>query len=269
MQSGVTLLREILSAAAGEAGMSVWWLGQHGFVIRQGSVLLWLDPFLTPMESRRVPPLLSPEDIPSGSIIFGSHDHADHIDRPAWRCIADRGTDVTFVVPEIHRESILADTGLHEERLIGLDDMVQKRVGAVLVTGIAAAHEFLERDRATGMHPFLGFVVETGGVVFYHSGDTCIYDGLQAKLRKWRYDAVFLPINGRDARRLRSGCIGNMTYQEAADLAGSLGASVTVPGHFDMFEGNREDPELFADYMAVKYPARRVVVPDYGRRIDI
>jgi L-ascorbate metabolism protein UlaG (beta-lactamase superfamily) len=78
---------------------------------------------------------------------------------------------------------------------------------------------------------------------------------------------MFLPINGRDARRLKVNIIGNMTYQEAADLAGALKPGLVVPGHFDMFERNSENPQLFIDYMKVKYPQQKTLIPEHGRRV--
>lgn len=37
----------------------------------------------------------------------------------------------------------------------------------------------------------------------YHSGDTCIYEGMYTKLRKWnKFDVMFIPINGRDAKNM-------------------------------------------------------------------
>ena len=47
--------------------------------------------------------------------------------------------------------------------------------------------------------------------------------------------------------------LGQMTYQEAADLAGDTGSSMAIPGHWDMFEINSSDPNEFADYIKVKY----------------
>ena len=47
--------------------------------------------------------------------------------------------------------------------------------------------------------------------------------------------------------------LGQMTYQEAADLAGDTGSSMVIPGHWDMFEINSSDPYEFADYIKVKY----------------
>ncbi|RKX92618.1 MAG: MBL fold metallo-hydrolase, partial [Spirochaetes bacterium] len=228
MKSGKELIKEIKLTDRGDGYLTVWWLGQHSFAVKHKETLLWLDPFLTPLSGRRVPPLLTPDDIPAGSIIFGSHDHADHIDRPAWEHISEIRTDVTFVVPDILRQRLISDLHITPEVLIGLDDLTQKTIDNVSVTGIAAAHELLTPDPATGQHHYLGFVIEIGGMTIYHSGDTCIYEGLETKLKRWPFfDAVFLPINGRDAKRLKSGCIGNMTYQEAADLAGALRPGIT------------------------------------------
>lgn len=147
------------------------------------------------------------------------------------------------------------------------DDTID--AGPIRITGIPAAHEFLDRDTQTGRYPYLGYVVEGGGVTLYHAGDTCLYEGLHARLRCWKLDAAFLPINGRDARRLAAHCIGNMTYQEAADLAGSLAPRLTLPTHFDMFAMNSEDPELFMEYMKVKYPDLKAVLCEYGKGVQV
>jgi L-ascorbate 6-phosphate lactonase len=93
---------------------------------------------------------------------------------------------------------------------------------------------------------YLGYVIETAGFRLYHSGDSLAYDGLAEELGPEPFDVLFLPINGRDAKRLAANCIGNMTYQEAADLAGTLSPRLTVPAHYDMFAGNRGDPAASA-----------------------
>jgi len=110
--------------------------------------------------------------------------------------------------------------------------------------------------------------VRVDGLTLCHMGDTCVYDGLTGRLKAaGEIDLLMLPINGRDAKRLRRNCIGNMTYQEAVDLAGQVTPRLTVPGHYDMFEGNTEDPALFASYMEIKYPERDFWIGQHARRV--
>lgn len=266
MLSGSELIRDIDECHVPARQLAIWWLGQHSFVVKAGSSVIYLDPFLTPMETRRVPPLLEPQVVRNASIICGSHDHVDHIDRGVWPDLAKASPVAKFIVPELLREGLARDLGMPAERFVGLDDSKTAKIDGVRIHGIAAAHEFLDQDPVTEQYPYLGYVIEANDCAIYHSGDCCIYEGLQTKLKKWDLDVVFLPINGRDAERLASGCIGNMTYQEAADLAGALRPGLTIPAHYEMFAGNSQDPQAFIAYMDVKYPYQRTALLEHGKR---
>lgn len=235
-----------------------WWLGQASYIYKLGDTVILFDPYLAPSKSRQVPPLFAPEDAaPIANIVLCSHDHSDHIDPVAIRGLA-AATAAVFVAPRAH-DARLRQLGVAADRLHLLDDADTVTLHGVTITAVKAAHEFFHLTDA-GLHPFLGYVITGAGRTLYHSGDTVWWEGLQARLRQWTYDAVFLPINGRDAERLARGCIGNMVYQEAADLAGGLDVALTVPMHYDMFAGNAEDPRKFVDYCAVKYPDRTLWV---------
>jgi L-ascorbate 6-phosphate lactonase len=260
------LIRDIESFRPKKGECAFWWLGQHSFIVKFRDTICLLDPFLTPMKDRLVAPPFRPEDFTDAALVLGSHDHGDHIDRDAWPALAEASPEAVFVVPKLLRERVIREVGLPSNRVLGADHHLAIEKDGVKVTGVPAAHEFLDVDKKSGLHPCLGFVVESSGFTLYHAGDTCLYEGMRAILRKWEFDLAFLPINGRDARRLAAGCIGNMTYQEAADLAGDLRPGLTVPAHFDMFKMNRENPQLFIDYMKVKYPALKAQVPLYFKR---
>ncbi|HEX4125880.1 MAG TPA: MBL fold metallo-hydrolase [Tepidisphaeraceae bacterium] len=265
MLTGKALVEDIDACRVGPGQAGYWWLGQHSFVVKLGKTVLYIDPFLTPMEARRVPPLLTAAELTDAAAILGSHDHADHIDRDAWPALAG-SSDAPFIVPMLLREKIIGELGLPAARVLGIDEGVTLNIGEATITAIPAAHEFLDTDPATGRHPFLGFIIQGNGFTVYHAGDTCIYEGIQAKLRQWKIDLAFLPINGRDAQRLKANCIGNMTYQEAVDLAGSQQFGMTVPAHFEMFAMNSENPQRFIDYMQVKYPKLKGRIPVHGER---
>lgn len=266
MPTGSDLVSDIDNAVVGSGQCAFWWLGQLSFVVKLRETIVYLDPFLADLDSRNCPPLLSPPDLAHASIVVGSHDHADHIDRKSLPEIA-LAAAAPIVVPEILKDQLAADLGIPASRFIGLDDRKSVEIEGLTLTGVASAHEFLDADENTGQHPYLGFVISSGDFTFYFSGDTCKYEGLETALMEYSPDLVFLPINGRDAARLKRNCVGNMTYQEAADLAGSLAPAMTVPAHFDMFDGNTEDPQLFVDYMAVKYPQLLTAIPLYGERV--
>ena len=267
MNAGKDLIADIEQCRLAPGQLALWWLGQHSFVVKLPSAVLYIDPFLSPLPGRLIPPLLAAGQIRHADFILGSHDHADHIDRAAWPALAAASNHAKFVVPDLLRKRLATELKIPLDRFVGLDDGASYESGRVRITGIAAAHEFLDRDEQTGRYPYLGFVIEADGCVIYHAGDTCLYEGLLGKLKRWSFDVALLPINGRDARRLAGGYIGNMTYQEAADLAGALQPRLTIPTHYDMFAANAEDPSLFADYMKVKYPHLKTHLCAHGRRV--
>ena len=260
------LISDVNTCALREGEYAFWWLGQQSFILKLGDKILYLDPFLSDLPDRLIPPLLNPAEISNADLILGTHDHGDHIDRPAWPDITEAAPNARFVVPDLLKTDLARDLNIDQDLFVGMDDGWQEEVQGVEITGIAAAHELLDQDKASGRYPYLGYMIKANGVRIYHAGDTCLYEGLATKLKRWELDAVFLPINGRDAVRLAAGCIGNMTYQEAADLAGALRPGLTVPAHFGMFRSNTVDPRLFVDYMRVKYGRLSVCLPKPGEQ---
>ena len=258
------LIAEISSTELVHGKAAFWWLGQLSFVVKVGSTVIYLDPYLAENPARRTPPLLRPEEVTNASLCTGSHDHSDHIDPEALPGIAEASPGCKFVVPNPHVDRVTA-LGCHPESVIGLRPDETAVVAGVKVTAVKAKHEtFGETDLG---FPHLGYILEGADVCFYHAGDTLVYEGLVTTLSQYALDAMFLPINGRDARRFRSGCLGNMTYQEAVDLAGDVQPHLVVPAHYDMFANNAADPEEFADYLDARYPGLPCWIGPPGRKV--
>ena len=250
-----TLNSEVNNYQGADGELAFWWLGQMGFALRVGELTLYLDPFLAPQENRLVPPLLSAKDLVGCDFVFGSHDHTDHIDYALWKNLNFLSPNTKFVVPKLLVKPLSDKLGIPEEDFVGIDEDVSFDNGTIRIVGIAAAHEFLSPDPESGLHPAMSYLVESGGCRIYHAGDNCKYEGLETKLRNaGKIDLMMVPINGRDGRKLRAGIIGNMDFREAVDLVGMVEPRLAVPAHYDMFEGNTEDPEKFVDYLKVKYP---------------
>jgi L-ascorbate metabolism protein UlaG (beta-lactamase superfamily) len=266
MSTGEALLHDIESCEVPAGRCALWWMGQHGFILKLGRTVAYLDVFLSPREGRLVEPPLAPSQARLADLILGTHDHIDHIDRPSWPAMAAASPKARFLVPELLRAGLNRDLGIPEDRVIGLDSGRTVQIGEITVTAIPAAHEQLARDPATGLHPCLGYFLSGNGFRLYHAGDCCLYEGLHALLRSQPADLYLLPINGRNAPRYSAGRMGNMTYQEAADLAGELHPGCVIPTHYDMFARSAARVDEFTDYLRCKYPQQRFLVPAVGER---
>lgn len=259
------LARDIAQCRPAPCACAFWWLGQIGFAVKTASATLYFDLFLSELNERLFPPPLRAELIADADIVFGSHDHIDHIDDPVWRAVAQRSPQARFALPAGLAEAVSGRLGIPRERMLPLGDGQTVEVGGVTVSAIATAHEKLN-DRNENV----GFIVRADGVTICHLGDTCVYEGLVSKLKAaGPIDLLILPINGRDARRLHRGCLGNMTFQEAVDLVGEVRPRLAVPAHYEMIEGNTEDPYRFAAYLEIKYPERDFWIGPHATRVTL
>ena len=232
--------------------MTITWLTQMGLQISTRRTTILVDYFASDDPGRLSPAPVALQDVKGVDAFLGTHDHIDHIDRAAWRIWKDTNPNARFIFPAAHTEALLSD-GIPPERLKPIDVGETVIIGDMSIRATPAAHEFLDRD-AAGRCLYLQYVIEGEGKRVYHAGDTLRYEGMLAQLRAFGpIDAALLPINGRDAWRYRNNIIGNMTFQEAADLAGELDIRLPLPGHWDLFAGNTADPRAFADYLSVKY----------------
>ena len=271
MKTGKVLIEEINAYRSHDNSCAFWWLGQLGYIFKSKDLILAFDPYLNPAGSRLIPPLIQATDLMVADYIFGSHNHGDHIDNQTYSLLAEASHEARFVVPELTIDTLSEKLSIDRAQFIGMDDgsVYWDREKDLKITGIAAAHEFLDRDTETGRYPYLGYIIDTNGLRIYHAGDTCKYDGLEAKLSAFgEFDIMFVPINGRSGKKYRSGTIGNMNYAEAVDLCGMLEVKLAVPGHYEMFENNSANPIDFLDFMEAKYPARRVWIGGHGEMVE-
>jgi L-ascorbate metabolism protein UlaG (beta-lactamase superfamily) len=126
---------------------------------------------------------------------------------------------------------------------VGLDDGSTVELSGIRFSGVASAHDTVERDEQ-GHVKVLGYVLQFGDWSLYHSGDTLRYDGMAEKLRPFAVDVALLPINSRAPERRVA---GNLSGPEAAQLAHDIGAKLAIPCHFEMFEFNTATPDAFVE----------------------
>ena len=267
MTTGQGLIDEVDRWSGGPGRVALWRLGQAGVIVKLGGHVVYIDPYLSPSDRRLVPPLVEPAQVTHADGVLCTHDHGDHIDPGALPGIAAASPQAVVVVPRTARQKV-ADMGIATDRVRGVSAGDVVRIGPVGVTAVKAKHEFFD-PTPDGDYPYLGYVVQAGEGCVYHAGDTLVYEGLVSALEPFRLTVALLPINGRDGKRYASGCIGNMTFQEAVDLAGELRARLVVPIHHDMFAHNGADPQEFVDYLHAKCPDVACAVPEPGDRTEV
>ncbi len=266
-QDHADLLNELASTQTEPGRAAFWWMGQHTFIVKAGGYVFYLDPWFAPWESRQTRTLLLPDSLHQPDFALISHGHGDHLCPETLRGIAKASPHTLFLHPRTETQRMLTEAGIPESRLRPLNAGETFEQQDVKITAIKSKHETFDEHPQLGF-PFLGYVVEAGDVTFYHAGDTIMYEGLLSTLRQWpHFDVMFLPINGRDAERFLTGCLGNFTFQEATELAGELQPGLAVPSHYDMFIGNQEDPSKFVRFLEAKFPGVRSWVGKAGERV--
>lgn len=250
--SGDAFLEDIVEAERDAEALHIWWLGQSGFLVSHDGMRALLDPYLSDSlasahagtdrsRQRMTEPVIAPAALPPIDVVTSSHAHADHLDPDTLRPIFDVEDPPALVTPEANRALAAECAGVGEDVPIGIDGGFTLDVRGLRVTAVPAAHETVERDEH-GRFRFLGYVVAIGPWRLYHSGDTVRYPGMDDLLLPHAVDVAMLPINGRDPAR---GMAGNMTGEEAAQLAYDIAAGVAIPCHYDMFALDTAAPEPF------------------------
>ena len=167
-----------------------------------------------------------------------SHNHYDHMDAPSLRAV---GAPVVV--------------GLENGRLIGGQLPVTELgwwdaadVGGVRVTYVPSQHWSRRGLNDANRALWGGFVLESGGLSIYHSGDTAYFEGFAEIGRRFpKLDAALLPIGAYDPQWFMSK--QHMNPEDALRAFQDLGARRVVAMHWGTFkltdEPLDEPPALF------------------------
>lgn len=251
-QKDAQLINDIRSSTNNTDGFRVWWLGQSGFLLQwQGKHVLF-DPYLSDSLTikyantdkphvRMSELVVKPELLDMIDIVTSSHNHTDHLDADTLKPLFKVNPGIKFVIPEANRDFVSDRCGISSHTPIGITFGSNKMLDEFEFTGLPAAHNELKVNDH-GHHLFMSYVVKFGDYCVYHSGDTLWYDGMEDLLSPFKIDVAFLPINGNKPERKVA---GNLSADEAARLGKKIGAGISIPHHYDMFEFNTADPLKF------------------------
>ena len=181
------------------SGVSLYWLGQAGFVIDTPDLRLVIDPYLSDSlavkyrssrfsHERMAPAPIHPDDLGHVDYVLCTHHHTDHMDGTTLARLAERLPDLRFVVPEASRELALDRIRCEPDRLVPLDagqslDLAPSATLSVM----RSAHETLEQTES-GAFRFLSYGLNLNGIKLFHSGDTVPFAGQEDEIRSFGPD---------------------------------------------------------------------------------
>ncbi|WP_164743439.1 MBL fold metallo-hydrolase [Microbacterium sulfonylureivorans] len=246
-------------------------LGQAGYVLAAAGARMVLDPFLSDHPGRLVEPPLTPSDLSEADAILVTHEHLDHLDLPALAAMPASAARVFVPAPLAER----VGAALPGREVIAVRAWMPIEVGGAVVVPVPALHGVHMSDAYSfgtepdGDHPYVGYVVRIGGLTVFHAGDGLDYPDLAPSLRRLGVDVALLPINGRDAIREAADIVGNMSAEEAVDVAVRAGVSTVIPMHYDMFANNPGQVGAFVDLMRDAAPQIHVLVPGLSHEVPL
>jgi L-ascorbate 6-phosphate lactonase len=254
---------------------SLTWYGQSGFRLAAGESRVLVDPFLTDRPDRRYRPPAAAADFADITLVLCTHEHGDHLDLPFLREFCAVNSTATIVVPAPVVD-LAVGSGVDRSRLVGAVPGEEQRDRDVTVHPVAALHgmggdEPVVYEFSPGGGPvrFLGYVMDVGGIRFYHSGDCLVYPELPATLSALAPDVLMIPINGRDHMRESRGIVGNMNETEAAWLCAEVGPAFAIPMHYDAIASNTGDPGHFTTLVRESAATTTVLAPPRAQPVTL
>jgi L-ascorbate metabolism protein UlaG (beta-lactamase superfamily) len=219
------------SNAEGTAGLAVCWLGNAGWLIRSGDVLIATDLDLE-LDGKVQAPAVDAVDLARDlDAVFVTHHHSDHCNPPTLRTLA-RESHCVFVMPRTCAE-VVADIGIPEDRLIVPLPLHPFDLHGIRVEPIHAIHG--DRDFTVLTHEagFVEGIMYNCGYVFTIQGKRFLQPG----------DSILteehLELEGIDVLFV-SPTVHNMYIDRSLILINRLEPAYIFPQHYGTY---REQPD--------------------------
>lgn len=223
------MLREEISTSA--AGIAFWWVGNAGWLIRSGDLLIATDLDLDPADKVHEPPITAAELAGALDAVLITHQHGDHCNVPTLRVLA-RESRCVFVLPRTCLEP-LAGLDIPAERVVVAEPRRPFDLLGIKVEPIHAIHGDRDFTVLTHEDGFLeglryncGYVLTVGRTRLLQPGDSVL---TEEHLALQGIDVLFV-----------SPTVHNMYLDRAQLLINRLEPAHIFPQHFGTY---RENPD--------------------------
>ncbi|GDX43934.1 MBL fold metallo-hydrolase [Bacteroidota bacterium] len=246
------LLKDIQAMNLSTNEVTLWWLGQSGYLIQYKDKRILLDPYLSDSLTvkyqhtekphvRISERVIDPSLLPKIDIITSSHNHTDHLDAETINPILNNSPYCKLIIPEANRKFVADRLKINADFPIGLNAGESFTEDDISFYAIPAAHNELDVNE-DGKYPYLGYIIQLGSFAIYHSGDTLNYKGIEEWISPFKPAIALLPINGNDPERKVA---GNLNAEEAVALGKKCHIPLVIPCHYDLFAFNTADVNQF------------------------
>jgi len=246
------LANEIRYSHTPEGFISVFWLGQAGFILKNAAgETIGIDLYLTDCVSRYdgfkrlMPVLVEPQDLEVDTIV-ASHFHLDHFDVDAMPLLVHGKTrlvaanDCRDLCEQLHLQNV---------QFMKPGDIVEAPGFRI---------EAFPCDHGTLAPEAVGLLITSGGKRVYFTGDTAYRPDYFADARLKGVDLLICPING---------AFGNMNEPEAVQAAAIIKPKRVIPSHYWNFAEQGGNPGVFMNQMKAVLPEAPFTVMRMGEKL--
>jgi L-ascorbate metabolism protein UlaG (beta-lactamase superfamily) len=203
--------------------MDIQYLGHSAFRLSDGNVNVLVDPFLTGN-----PKAAATADEVEADVILLTHGHSDHYGDTVD--IAKRTGAGVLAIVEIASE--LGEQGVETTYDPNLGGTVKFDWGWVK---LVPAWHTSTTPNGTVSTP-AGLLINIGGKLVYHLGDTCLFSDLQLISRRGDHvDVALVPIGGHYT----------MDRYDAVTAVEFVNPTTVIPCHYDTFPPIETDAQAF------------------------
>lgn len=251
-------------------GVSVWYLGCNGFIVRSAEATVYIDPYFgdgdPPTLVRMIPVPIDPADVTLADAVLVTHEHLDHMHPPSYAGLLEAGG--TLYAPSAAYESPDYEGDLRvpeaERRTISVGDVVE--VGDLTVYVCAAADP-------DAFEP-VSYVIEHDDGTFFHPGDSKPADEFSEIGDRFDIDVGVLAFGSRglvpfpDEKRVER-VAWYMNEDQVIEVANALQLDRLLPSHWDMWKSVTGNPNALVEHAATHEYPRCVEVVQVGDRVDL
>ena len=216
--------------------MDIRFLGHACFTLSDGDTTVLIDPFLT--GNPKTP--ISADEVEATTVLL-THGHGDHYGDIVD--VAKRTGATAVAITEIANE--LSGEGL-DVRDINLGGTATFDWGTVRL--VPAVHTSTT-PKGTVSVP-AGLVIDFGGQVIYHLGDTALFSDLSLAGRRQPIDIALMCIGGHYT----------MDRHDAVEAANLVGAKTVIPCHYNTFPPIETDAQAFKSDVEAATSSKVVVL---------